>query len=1010
MRKHFLVLMLLSLLPLAGWADDADVSSLWLVSIDDVTYGEAVKAPVVKNVSTGDAVDASNYDVEYYDSESVKQTVTAGSTKLDAGNYTVKVIGKGGFTGSITESFNVKQATLTWTLKDGSYSNFTTVYKKDFSSKAITSNDIEVTGNVNSESVSALFDIATQAVWAYTGDAANWKADGTAPLVSANSGYEVVPSGVAAKEATTKNYKVTYTKNYVKVKQAEIDVTSSEFTAAPVADANYNAANGYTYNGKAQPRSYTITYTYGAGDGDKLTLNQGTDFTAYYNYGTVTTEVEPWQVNNDIRSYIKTVKNQNFVAATEATKVNLGIYKISKSETALPIIVRGKSEVYSGNLFRLTDAEFIPGQLADGDRGLSISGLAAKISTETGHTDVLAKDVKTYYVVADYSAAKITKGGVEYPLSNFYEVATPEAEWEITPKELTISATATDIVYGKKLSDVTTDITVDGAISTEADDIKAYYNAVINTAYADGETTPYSAWTADTKPNQGRYPAAFIPAFVNASADHSLLNNYTVKPFVGAALNVSGAKFIIQPTIGNVEYGTAITESYLALDATSYANATVTGTPVYEYKALNADESAYSTEKPATIGKWTVRVTGLTGTGNYQDGDATPVEQDFEITQKTVSVKVSDLDLWEGATYDILQQKATLTTDIQLQKAYQETIRVKYSFNEDITNLTVNHDTDGKQASISFATGYTATANAILVALDADDDNSAHYKLVVDAAGGKLAQVDLANPELEIDGTAASVTKITDAIAATKANTNTKYDVVLKTDRKLFGGSWNIMVLPFSVTPMEFITAIGNKYAVFNTLKSANVEKNTVSFSLNIDEIPANTPFLVKPVEDVNYTTTTSGVTTYLKFASQEIEDKNLVSGVPTYAGIDKVHFIGTYVDGTSNNGGSNVLYGYAKDGKPTIGSATNDGVAAPFTYRATSAILVLSDEFAANAEAPIILIEEADGSTTVIRNINAEGVAVPAEGWYNLNGVKLQGVPTEKGVYINNGKKVIIK
>ena len=56
------------------------------------------------------------------------------------------------------------------------------------------------------------------------------------------------------------------------------------------------------------------------------------------------------------------------------------------------------------------------------------------------------------------------------------------------------------------------------------------------------------------------------------------------------------------------------------------------------------------------------------------------------------------------------------------------------------------------------------------------------------------------------------------------------------------------------------------------------------------------------------------------------------------------------------------------------------------------------------------ITIQEADGSTTAIATIDADGVAVPAQGWYTVNGMKLEGVPTEKGIYINNGKKVVIK
>ena len=56
------------------------------------------------------------------------------------------------------------------------------------------------------------------------------------------------------------------------------------------------------------------------------------------------------------------------------------------------------------------------------------------------------------------------------------------------------------------------------------------------------------------------------------------------------------------------------------------------------------------------------------------------------------------------------------------------------------------------------------------------------------------------------------------------------------------------------------------------------------------------------------------------------------------------------------------------------------------------------------------ITVEEADGSTTAISAITADGQLIPAEGWYTLNGVKLQAAPVEKGVYINNGKKVVIK
>jgi hypothetical protein len=56
------------------------------------------------------------------------------------------------------------------------------------------------------------------------------------------------------------------------------------------------------------------------------------------------------------------------------------------------------------------------------------------------------------------------------------------------------------------------------------------------------------------------------------------------------------------------------------------------------------------------------------------------------------------------------------------------------------------------------------------------------------------------------------------------------------------------------------------------------------------------------------------------------------------------------------------------------------------------------------------IFVEEPDGTETAIKGINAEGQLVEAEGWYTVNGMKLDAAPTQKGTYINNGKKVIVK
>ena len=58
-----------------------------------------------------------------------------------------------------------------------------------------------------------------------------------------------------------------------------------------------------------------------------------------------------------------------------------------------------------------------------------------------------------------------------------------------------------------------------------------------------------------------------------------------------------------------------------------------------------------------------------------------------------------------------------------------------------------------------------------------------------------------------------------------------------------------------------------------------------------------------------------------------------------------------------------------------------------------------------------MVTVEDYENGATVIKNLNMETMkAYAVDGWYTLNGVKLQGAPTEKGIYINNGKKVVVK
>ena len=53
-----------------------------------------------------------------------------------------------------------------------------------------------------------------------------------------------------------------------------------------------------------------------------------------------------------------------------------------------------------------------------------------------------------------------------------------------------------------------------------------------------------------------------------------------------------------------------------------------------------------------------------------------------------------------------------------------------------------------------------------------------------------------------------------------------------------------------------------------------------------------------------------------------------------------------------------------------------------------------------------------ANGEVTAIGSLQTKTgeVTFDSDAWYTLEGVQLNGKPTRKGIYVNNGKKVIIK
>ena len=71
----------------------------------------------------------------------------------------------------------------------------------------------------------------------------------------------------------------------------------------------------------------------------------------------------------------------------------------------------------------------------------------------------------------------------------------------------------------------------------------------------------------------------------------------------------------------------------------------------------------------------------------------------------------------------------------------------------------------------------------------------------------------------------------------------------------------------------------------------------------------------------------------------------------------------------------------------------------------------VAAVDITASSSAPqLIIVFDDNGNMTAIKYVRGKVENVRSQVWYDLSGRKLNGMPSKKGLYIINGKKVVIK
>ena len=236
-----------------------------------------------------------------------------------------------------------------------------------------------------------------------------------------------------------------------------------------------------------------------------------------------------------------------------------------------------------------------------------------------------------------------------------------------------------------------------------------------------------------------------------------------------------------------------------------------------------------------------------------------------------------------------------------------------------------------------------------------------------------------------ITATPALETHNADAI---ELNNNHKVKTVGFDAFEMKAEKWYPMVLPFNTSVAELSEKFG--YAVVNILNKENTD-DAIRFKLHMQDIEANQPFLIKIYEDK--------VLNDVEFAYKTIFDEDYSEDVNENTGIKFVGFYDAKIGVTDHDFWFSHVPGYdARYG----GKADANRFLRPLNAFVNTP---------ANSIAKVIYVEDPNQGVTAIDEITTKGAeAIAVEGWYTINGMKLEGVPTEKGIYINNGKKIVIK
>ena len=398
----------------------------------------------------------------------------------------------------------------------------------------------------------------------------------------------------------------------------------------------------------------------------------------------------------------------------------------------------------------------------------------------------------------------------------------------------------------------------------------------------------------------------------------------------------------------------------------------------------------------ATVGKYTLQLSGATPAANY---NVTYVQSKYEITARPLTLTIFDQTLVKGNVPDLTSSTLySIATGEGVGLASTDKASEVFALKLDNTASGTDDGSNKLTQSTDEATLGQITANPDeyvggIIMTTTGCAKASNYSFVYDNDGDpetamvagyiKGTATVIATGALTLDDSK-DLSQATE-IPAGPADKNVTFSA-----RSLNAEKWNVLVLPGSITVKALSDAFG--YAVIDVLDTDASDGN-IHFKLKVaGTIAANTPFLIYP----------SGVKNNLNQITLPLTGVKTPTATVEVADKAGNKFVGVY-KATSIFGQD---YRYLSAG--TWYDARNFTEADPCPIKPLRAYLDLTGNAA--AARALIYIDEPDGTTTAINAISGEVISKNAEGWYTIGGMKLQGAPTQKGIYINNGKKVVVR